>query len=246
MAKRDRRPMPVADDAVLGRILGAEGPHLDLLNFLGDDWQFDKDHFWGDALDVRYHAGINSGSGSAAPAINSNGEGGEMILDAGTADDGYSGFAIDLNWRGDQGALFVARFKINVATTVKFEMGWTDLETNVGVANVLDTPTAVATDGAVIIGDIDDTANIQVFGVKAGTLAGKSEPGLAFDTDYHTYALALADDDAIAFIDGIEYGRITNALEGGNPISPTLFVQNRDAIQHTLTCDWIRFGQRVG
>ena len=246
MAKGKRLPLVVATDRQLENAIGGEGVHMDWLRQLSTDWINETDHFWGDALDARYDAGISSGAGSAAPAIVAGVQGGVMRLEAGTADDGYSGFGIARVFAGDERPMFAARIKVNVATVGKLEVGFTDSLADVGAVNDLGAETARATDAAVFVWDADDTANIQCFGVKTNNTATKGEPGTAMDTSYHEYGVVIDNDDVLFFLDGKLYHRMTNGIEGGATITPWIFMQNRDGVQqHQGSVDWIRMQGRL-
>jgi len=169
------------------------------------------------------------------------------------ADDEYAFIALpELNWTAQQNAVLAVRLNIDAITTVKIEVGFTDVTTDNGAVNVLATPTGTADDCAVWVFDTDDTAYWQCFGNKAGTEATKIEDGLAPVADtFETMVVALRDTNA-RFMRLDANGRLTyqsawmtDAITAADKLVPWIGLQLRTgAIDRNLNIDFIDVRQR--
>lgn len=211
--------------------------------------------FVGDTIFAGYQVAKN-GTGAADLAISAGAVNGEAVIDAGSADNGYSAASLGLHMRGDLNPVFMARVKVSAVATVKFEVGLTDVVagTDAGMANVLATPTYNAADCVGWVFDTDDTAEPQCVGVENTSVATKIETSdilsVADDT-YVTFVVALKDDTAFFYqlnADGrlvFESGGMTGAVTKTDLLTPWLFVQNRaGSIQRTLKIDYLLAWQR--
>src|SRR3989304_3041808 len=95
-----------------------------------------EDDFQGDTLSGTYQS-TASGAASAAAAIDTGVGNGAILLDAGTANAGRSDLSWGLHYQAQLNCVYVARFSINVLTTRKFEIGFTDVisGTDAGAVN---------------------------------------------------------------------------------------------------------------
>ncbi len=169
------------------------------------------------------------------------------------ADDEYAFIALpELNWTAQQNAVLAVRLNIDAITTVKIEVGFTDVTTDNGAVNVLATPTGTADDCAVWVFDTDDTAYWQCFGNKAGTEATKIEDGLAPVADtFETMVVALRDTNA-RFMRLDANGRLTyqsawmtDAITAADKLVPWIGLQLRTgSIDRNLNIDFIDVRQR--
>ena len=168
-------------------------------------------------------------------------------------DDEYAFIALpELNWTAQQNAVMAVRLNIDAITTVKIEVGFTDVTTDNGAVNVLATPTGTADDCAVWVFDTDDTAYWQCFGNKAGTEATKIEDGLAPVADtFETMIVALRDTNAkFLRLDAngnltYESAWMTNAITAADKLVPWVGLQLRTgSIDRNLNIDYIDVRQR--
>ena len=139
------------------------------------------------------------------------------------------------------------RLAIDAITTVKVEVGFTDVTTDAGAALVLAPPTATADDAALWVLDTDDDANWQGFGVAATVLATKYEPAIApTAATFETLVVALRDDNArfIRLAEGggmtTDSGWLPGFVTSTVPLVPWIFVQLRaGTIDRNLQVDFI-------
>ena len=208
--------------------------------------------FVGDTL----HGGFQStasGTAAAAAAISTGLVNGAILLDAGTDDNGRSDLSLGLHCRGDLNAVVYARLQISAITSVKFEMGFTDVisGTDAGAVNVLATPSFTATDFCGWVMDTDDDGFLQAAGVDSGVVATKIEPGLApTAATYLGLVVALRDTNAKFYVldangqKSYESEWMTGAVSADVLLTPWVFMQNRSATQRTMTIDTFLCWQR--
>jgi len=158
----------------------------------------------------------------------------------------------ELNWTGAQNAVIAVRLKVVEAiTTVKMEVGFTDVTTDNGAVNSLSGNTGTASDCAVWVFDTSDTAYWQCFGSKAGTPATKIEDGLAPVADtYETMIVALRETNA-KFLRLDSNGNLTyesawmpDAITAADKLVPWVGVQLRGSVDRNLNIDFIDVRQR--
>ena len=198
---------------------------------------------------------VNTGSDGAINILadQTNGIAEIRASDGSGSDNEYCGIALpELAWTAQQNAVMAVRLKMDAITTVKVEVGFTDVTTDNGAVNALATPTGTADDCAVWVFDTDDTAYWQCFGNKAGTEATKIEDGLAPVADtYETLIVALRDDNA-KFMRLDANGRqtyesawMTDAITAADKLVPWIFIQLRTgSIDRNLNVDFIDVRQR--
>ena len=168
-------------------------------------------------------------------------------------DNEYAFIALpELSWTAQQNAVIAVRLSIDAITTVKIEVGFTDVTTDNGAVNVLATPTGTADDCALWVFDTDDTAYWQNFGNKAGTEATKIEDGLAPVADtFETLIVALRDTNAkFLRLDAngnltYESAWMTDAITAADKLVPWIGLQLRTgSIDRNLNIDYIDVRQR--
>lgn len=211
-----------------------------------------EDDFQGDTLSGTYQS-TASGTAAAAAAISTGVVNGAILLDAGTDDNGRSDLSVGLHYQAQLNPIYIARFKVPVITTRKFEVGFTDVisGTDAGAVDVKATPTFNATNGVFLVFDTDDDAVLTLVGVKAGTAATVADFATELDADtYYYFGVALfGDDNAKGFLldaNGyfLEEETIEDAVTADTLLTPWLFVQNRAANAGSMTVDWHRAYQR--
>lgn len=210
-------------------------------------YNYDHDTFIGDTLRTLYPAAKTNGT-SAAVTFTAGNENGYLELISGTDNDGYAGQAMsDPVYTGDRGLLaeFVIRTPSSLATC-KIEVGVTDTAADdAGAVNVKATPTVRATDCAVFVFDTAHDSNLSLVHAKAGTAAAVVATNFVLTAStYYYVAFRVVGDDVKAMIRGLtDTGAVgtptaeftlANAaaaagLEGGNKITPWVFVQSRSA-----------------
>lgn len=234
----------------LKRVVGGRDGRYPWLELLSPDIVYFHDDFMGDLIADEWQ--FDKAGSSAADAVIVAGQpDGEVILDAGSADDGHSALALGLHFRGDRNVVMEARVKVSVITTVKVEVGLTDVVTDNGAVNSLGSNTATATDAVLWVVDTDDTAYWQNWGVDSGTPATKLEPSIALANTWATLGIYLKDTTAWFYYKDAN-GRLTylsdpmtDAVTETVSLTPWIHVQNRaGSIQRTLDVDYVRVWQR--
>ena len=229
-----------------------------LLDLMMMDIAYWDDDFWGDQM--RYDAtapgtyqSTASGAGAVAAAISTGVVNGAILLDAGTADDGRSDLSLGLHYRGDLNAIIWWRAQVSAITSVKFELGFTDVVsgTDAGGVNVKATPSFTATDGVFLVYDRDDDANLTLVGGQNGAAATAIDFStvLAAATNYR-FGIELRDTRARGFLLNADDQLIEetvwmeSAVTAATLLTPWAFLQNRSATQRTMTIDHLRAYQR--
>lgn len=164
----------------------------------------------------------------------------------------YCGLSLpELNFQSQLNCVMAARINLDAITTVKVEIGFTDVTTDAGAVNALATPTATADDACVWVFDTDDTAYWQCYGSKAATPATKIEPEIApVAATWETMIVALEGTNA-KFIRLDANGKktyestwMTDAITATDKLVPWVFVQLRGAVDRHLDIDYIYAAQR--
>ena len=179
-------------------------------------------------------------------------------MTTGTTNDGISAMSLGTIFKGDYNAVMAVRFKINVITAVKIEVGFRDTVANntVGIVNALDDPTFSATNGCCWVYDTDATTDTWAAeGVKASsvatgeTLATTAPGGVPVADTYQTLVVALMEDNAYFMrynADGRKQGEtilVSDAQTGSVALAPCVFVQTRNTTTKLLDIDFIKAWQ---
>ena len=177
----------------------------------------------------------------------------ELSASTGAGSSGEYGFIAlpELNWTAQQNAVIAVRMNVDAITTVKMEIGFTDVTTDNGAVNSLASNTGTASDAAVWVFDTSDNAYWQAFGVKAGTAATKIEDQLAPAADtFETMIVALRDTNA-KFLRLDANGNLTyesawmpDAITAADKLVPWVGVQLRGTADRHLRMDFIDVRQR--
>ena len=233
----------------------------DFLSMYTMDFLHWKEDFEDQSITANRFSTLTNGAGSATLVVRADQLNGEGRMDAGTADDGYSGAGTSLSYRTDLNPIIAVRLNLSAVTSVKCEVGWTDAESDAGAINVLATPSFTASDAAVWIVDTDDTALWQGVGVDTAVAATKQEPtsdevGPTAAT-FETLIVALREYDSTDRVAAAKYVRlnsagnrtyesdwITGSLTSNVLLTPWVFVQNRSATQRLCDIDYIAVWQR--
>jgi len=233
----------------------------DFLELFSMDVATWEDDFMGDVIHGMYQSSI-SGAGATNFAAEAGVVNGVARLTSGTADDGRSDFSLGLHFRGDQNCVMACRFQLSAITTVKLEVGFTDVVsgTDAGAVNVLTTPSFTATDCAVWCIDTDLDGNYRGASAANGTAATNVAPGFGpVATTYETLIVALLGNTAAtpdlceayylrADADGAITYRSAPQLLACRPtilLTPWVFLQSR-AVSASRNCDidYLRVWQR--
>uniref|UniRef100_A0A6M3XXK6 Uncharacterized protein n=1 Tax=viral metagenome TaxID=1070528 RepID=A0A6M3XXK6_9ZZZZ len=153
--------------------------------------------------------------------------------DGNGADTEYCGVSLpELAFVGDSYCGIAARIAVDAITTVKMEIGFTDVTTDAGFTNVLATPTFTAANATGWVFDTTDTGYWQAVGVKAGTAATKIEPSIAPVAATFEWLIVIIEGDNAKFyrLDAnsnltYESAWMADAIEGATQICPWIFVQ---------------------
>jgi hypothetical protein len=235
----------------MGKRREADFFELQAWNISGWEDDFQGDLFSSGAAPGMYQS-TASGTASATAAVSTGVVNGAALLDAGTDNSGRSDLSWGLHYQGQLNAIYVARFKVPVITTRKFEIGFTDVisGTDAGAVNVKATPSFTATDCAVLVLDTNDDTNLTLVGAKAGVAASVADFSTALVADtYYYFGVSLFDDNARGFIlnaDGVflEEKIIEDCVTETVLLTPWVFVQNRAANAGSMTLDWHKAYQR--
>ena len=215
-------------------------------DFLGDEIR------GSDATPGTYE--INTGDDGTFTILADQTNGGaELSASTGAGSSGEYGFIAlpELNWTAQQNAVLAVRVNIDAITTVKMEIGFTDVTTDNGIVNSLASNTGTASDAACWVFDTSDNAYWQCFGVKAGTAATKIEDQLAPVADtFETMIVALRDTNA-RFLRLDANGRLTyesawmpDAITAADKLVPWVGVQLRGTADRHMRIDFIDVRQR--
>ena len=177
----------------------------------------------------------------------------ELSASTSTGSSGEYGFIAlpELNWTAQQNAVIAVRLNVDAITSVKMEVGFTDVTTDNGAVNSLSGNTGTADDCAVWGFDTADNAYWQCFGNKAGTEATKIEDQLAPVADtFETMVVALRDTNA-RFMRLDANGRLTyqsawmtDAITAADKLVPWFGVQLRGSVDRHMRIDFIDVRQR--
>jgi len=227
--------VPFPTDQLIARKTGV-GHQRDLWTPSSFDYDVFEDKFWGDAILGLYPSAKTNGT-SAAVTFTEHNANGYLDLVSGTDDNGYAGQGMGLQFTGDRGVLaeFIIVLPADI-TTMKFEVGLSDADDDSGAVNVKATPTATATDFAVICFDSDDDTNFSFISAKGGTVVGTQDITAHLPIVSTTYRIAVRveGDSASAYINGTQVAGGAHLIEGGNKLTPWVFVQNRGGTSRTV------------
>jgi hypothetical protein len=237
----------------LGRRHELDFLELGAMNISGWEDDFQGDLFRGGAAPGMYQS-TASGAASATAAVSTGVVNGAALLDAGAANAGRSDLSWGLHYQAQLNAIYIARFSINVLTTRKFEIGFTDVisGTDAGAVNAkAGNGTWTAENAVVLAYDTDDDTNLTLMGVKATVAATSADFSTALSAaTYYYFGVALfGDDNAKGFLldaDGalLEEEIIEDCVTADTLLTPWLFVQNRAANAGSMTLDWHKALQR--
>ena len=209
-------------------------------------------------MDNRYTRAVTGSGSGAVLTITANEEWGSARMTTGTTNDGISAMSMGTICKGDYNAVLAVRFKINVITAAKIEVGFRDSVANnsAGIVNALDDPTFSATNGCCWVFDTDATidtwaaegvkASSAATGVTLATTAGGAAP--VADT-YQTMVVALMEDNAYFSrysADGRKQGdtiMLTDCNTGSTAVAPAVFVQTRNTTTKLLDIDFFKMWQ---
>lgn len=221
---------------IMGRTL--QGWQRDLWSPASFDYDTWEDSFVGDAKLDEYPAIAESGGGSAV-TFSEHTTNGYLSLVTGAVNDNYAGQGVGMNWTGDRGCLFEAIFNFGSSVAAyKMEIGLTDNDQDPGaVLQKQDTTTSTADDYAVFVVDTDDDANIAFYSRKdAGTVVETNDIVAAVADTTYRFAVRVEGDTVKAWLNGNEVGNVDgHAIQGGDGITPWVFVRARSGSSRTST-----------
>jgi len=169
---------------------------------------------------------------------------------AGAANE-YCGVSLpELAFQGDNYCAIAARFYLDAITTVKVEVGFTDVTTDAGAVNAKATPTFTATNFCGWVLDTNDNEYWEGMGVKAGTGATTLEAAISPTASTYEWLIVVIEGDNAYFYRLDQYGKqtyptpgatamITDAIEGGTQVCPWIFVQVRAGADRNIGLDRI-------
>lgn len=206
--------------------------------------------FLGDALEDELLAGVGSGTGNAVAL--SVGTGGRCEIKTSSADAaiGANGSSLSLgalNWRADQGGLWMeTRLQVDAITGVMFFVGFTD-----ALASTVEAP--IFLNGADIDSDADNACGI-IFdtdgtttefchgGVKATVDTVPDYSGSApVAATYVTLRVEVSSAGAVqGFVNDVPIGPpVENAVTVTTPLCPIIFAANRAGAARNVLVDYL-------
>jgi hypothetical protein len=206
--------------------------------------------FLGDALEDELLAGVGSGTGNAVAL--SIGAGGRVEIKTASDDGaiGANGSSLGLgglNWRADQGGLFVeARLQLDAITNVMVFIGFTD-----ALGSTVEAPIFLnaadldsdADNACGVIFDTDGTTKQWCHGgVKATTDTAPAYSGTApVAATYATVRVEVSAAGAVqGFIDDVPIGPpVANAVTAATPLVPIIFAANRAGAARNVLVDYL-------
>lgn len=199
-----------------------------------DDFVGDSAGTWPASANWGYPSTV--GTGTEVIAI-SAAVGGELSVTTGGTSGNSAGQGLGLHWKGDNTVYFAARMKIDDITSSKFEIGLTDSVADDGAVDGKATPTFTATDCALFVRDTtEDTALTFVSNGGPGT-DGNADAAFAVTNDtYFIVEVVVQDDFASGYINGVHVG--DGSIEGGNALTPWVYVETLTTGTRTVTLDW--------
>ena len=170
--------------------------------------------------------------------------GGTMTLTTGTGGSDTAGQGFGLNWSGDRGFYFIARFKMATRiTNVKFEVGMTDSVADNGAVATKATPSFTATDCAIAVLDTTDNANVT-FVSNGGTADANADwGGTLVNNQYLVVEIVgsgptdTTGDNAACYINGQLVG--SGNIGGDAALTPWFYIEDlAQSAATVLTVDY--------
>ena len=219
------------------------------------DVQLWTDDFLGDTLNGTYQ--VSAATSGSNPAIDTGQASGRVAFDAGSSDNGSSCLSLGLHYYGQFHCAMECKIQFSAVTSLKFEIGFTDVVagTDDGAVSALATPTWTADDAALWCFDTDDTAYPQLLGVKATAASAKVEPTVTISAStYYSFGIEIVDtairgtirNAAGALIYDSERSNKTllaSAMTANTLLTPWVYVQNRSATQRIGYMDYLEVVQ---
>ena len=230
------------------------------------------DDFLGDTLRTDIYTVANGGGASAAsPVITADTLNGVCDFVTGTAGDSTasSELSTGLAFRGDRSCVMVALLAVDIITSVKIEVGFTDVATDAGAVAIKATPTFNATDCALWVLDTNDNTNWEGVAANNGDTSPMAtvEAGIsptAATNEWLMVELLRTDSAnsqcAVIFRRFTEAGQMTYGPEVGSStaiggqadpqgpnsnvlLTPWIYVEARNATSKTLSLDYLNAWQ---
>lgn len=206
--------------------------------------------FLGDALEDELLAGVGSGTGNAVAL--SVGTGGRVEIKTSSADaaidaNGSSLGLGALNWRADQGGLFMeTRLQLDAITAAMFFVGFTDALPSTVEAPVFLNGANIDSDADNACGIIFDTdgttAQFCHGGVKATVDTTPAYSGTApVAATYVKLRVEVSAAGAVqGFVNDVAIGAaVANAVTITTPLCPIIFVANRGGAARNVLVDYL-------
>lgn len=193
------------------------------------DYTAFEDSFDGDLINPFYPAAKVSSGTVTFTADNQNKF---LEIKSGSSNDNYAGQGLGLNYTGDRG--FLAEFIIKLPsslTNFKFECGVTDSHSvDAGAVNTKSDPTASpnATDYGVFILDTDENTQFDFMTDGSGLTQRETLAVLTVAaSDVLRLVIRVDNNNVEAWCNDIPVAQHTEAIEGGNKLTPWIFCQAR-------------------
>lgn len=205
------------------------------------------DDFLGDGIADQWSGAGGANSPAAAPAISAGIEGKVRLTSGdatGTAADEGSTLSHELNWKANQGGLYLKiRANLTSVADVAVNIGFTDvkgLEEPFSISGT--TITSNATDAVCFVFDTaqtNDTWHCQ--GVKNGTDTAISNSGVAPTAGaYQDFEIAIDTSGTATFwIDGVQVASVANAVTTTVALTPVVHIQPRTTTSKTADVDYV-------
>lgn len=178
------------------------------------------------------------GTGTEVIGIKAGSKGGQLSIATGSSQDDSAYQSVGLHWTGTDGFYFIAKFQIDVITTLKFEAGMVDSITTNGAVATKATPTFNMTTGAVVCFDTTDDTNITFITAAGGVVGANADSAIAL-------AAATNFIVEVVGVGGVASGYINGNYIGGGAITaataltPYIGVTTRTTAVKTMLVDYM-------
>lgn len=178
------------------------------------------------------------GTGTEVIGIKAGAVGGQLSIATGGTSGNSAYQSVGLHWNGTNGFYYIAKFQIDIITTLKFEAGMVDSITTNGAVNAKATPTFNMTTGAVVIFDTADDTNISFITAAGGVVGANADSAIAM-------AAATNFIVEIVGVGGVASGYINGNYIGGGAITaataltPYIGITTNSAEVKTMLVDYM-------
>ena len=181
------------------------------------------------------------GTNTEVIGIKAGAVGGQLSIATAGASNDSAYQAVGLHWNGTRNFYYIAKFQIDIITTLKFEAGMVDSITTNGAVNAKATPTFNMTTGAVVIFDTSDDTNISFITAHGGTVGANvdhAQVSLVAATDI-IVEIVGSGGTATGYVNGIPFPGGGGAITAATALTPYIGITTRSAEVKTMLVDYM-------